>query len=76
MKSFIWLQEDEESGKADCGCLLERTGQGPRITLCPKHAAADALLEACIEVRTQLEGLATYSFNVLDEAIKQATETP
>ena len=38
---FIWLNEDEEEGRADCGCTLIRDyeGGGPAFIMCPRHLA-------------------------------------
>ncbi len=56
----IWLQDDEETGKADCGCLLEFDGDGdPFFIYCPMHkAAADtlAILKDIISLDEQFPG--------------------
>lgn len=44
---YIWLQEDEESGRAVCGCELRNQNGGPALWLCPLHEAASKLLEVC-----------------------------
>jgi len=44
----IWLQPDEDRGKADCGCVLKRGHQNtddPAFSFCPLHQAAGELLE-------------------------------
>lgn len=47
---YIWLQENEASGRADCGCTLNRTGPtgdgDPIFYQCAMHDAAPELLEA------------------------------
>lgn len=43
-KPYIWLQEHEQSGKADCGCELKNQARGPALWLCPVHSAAQDLL--------------------------------
>jgi hypothetical protein len=39
--AYIWLQDDESEGVADCGCRLIRSyqGSGPAVILCLAHAA-------------------------------------
>jgi len=37
--AFIWLQEDEEEGVADCGCQLINDERGARFIMCEAHAA-------------------------------------
>ena len=46
-RPYIWLQEHELSGKADCGCVLRNESQGPALWLCPMHSAAQDLLRIC-----------------------------
>ena len=36
---FIWLQENEAVGKADCGCQLEIIDDNPAFFMCDKHAS-------------------------------------
>ena len=43
-KPYIWLQEHEYAGKADCGCELRNQAKGPALWLCPMHSAAQDLL--------------------------------
>lgn len=45
-RPYIWLQENEASGQADCGCRLEARMDGPAFWLCPMHKAAPELLKA------------------------------
>ncbi len=46
---WIWLQDSEDSGKADCGCELFQSHQGSHAAffLCRAHDAAPDLLAAC-----------------------------
>ena len=45
---LIWLQCGEDEGTADCGCRLHFVDEiDSAVTLCPTHAVAPALLEAC-----------------------------
>jgi len=49
---YIWLQDDETQGRADCGCTLNADGwkgdeAGAALFLCPLHEAAADLLGAC-----------------------------
>ena len=43
---YIWLQEDEEIGRAACGCELRNLSEGPAVWFCPLHEAAPNLLRA------------------------------
>lgn len=45
---WIWLQDTEDYGRADCGCELFQSygGSGAGVLLCPLHEAAPALLAA------------------------------
>ena len=43
---YIWLQENEERGRAVCGCELRNLNRGPAVWLCPLHEAASNLLRA------------------------------
>lgn len=45
---YIWLQDEEDSGMADCGCMLVLSplSSGPAFHFCTMHAAAPELLEA------------------------------
>jgi len=47
-KPYLWLQENEQAGHADCGCILYDNygGRGAAISFCPLHEAAGELLEA------------------------------
>lgn len=54
--AYVWLQPDEEEGTADCGCRLINDEEGARFLMCPTHAAAVQLAEAC---RSVVESLAT-----------------
>jgi len=48
---FIWLQEDEMRGAAECGCRVSNEdGCGVRVDLCPLHAAAPKMLAAVREI--------------------------
>ncbi len=57
-KALIWLEDDEPTGKADCGCALHRKyqpGDGsawndPAVILCPMHDNAAGLLAAAKQV--------------------------
>lgn len=44
IEPYIWLQEDEEEGHAECGCRLAQEN-GAKLNLCTMHAAAPQLLE-------------------------------
>jgi len=53
---YIWLQDDEPEGQADCGCILQAEYDGadedlaagnPALFMCPLHTAAPELLAAC-----------------------------
>jgi|GEM_PF-4658648 len=44
---YIRLQEDEERGRATCGCELRNLNGGPALWLCPLHEAAEKLLQVC-----------------------------
>jgi len=44
---YIWLQENEEGGRAVCGCELRTGSTGPSLWFCPLHNAAPKLLRAC-----------------------------
>ncbi len=59
----------------ECECRIELAGH--RIIHCPKHAAADALLEACIYARDEMvvktEG-ENYAYQELESAIDLATK--
>lgn len=50
---YIWLQDQEKYGKADCGCELvgEWNGSGAALLFCPLHTAAPDLLKACKAAR-------------------------
>ena len=43
---YIWLQDEEEDGRAECGCHLiaSQEDSGPAIHLCPMHSAAPNML--------------------------------
>ena len=63
----------------DCGCKIRDYGQGKlRIIFCPKHAAADAMLETC---KAALFNISFYpdigveTSKMLQAAIAQATES-
>ena len=48
---FIWLQEDEVEGTADCGCrVTDSNGQGVQVHLCALHGAAPQMLAAAREI--------------------------
>lgn len=47
---FIWLQEDETEGAADCGCRVIDDDQGVRVILCPLHQAAPRMIPAFKEI--------------------------
>ena len=42
---YIWLQEGEDEGTADCGCHLAMDN-GAKLNFCTMHAAAEEMLEA------------------------------
>ena len=48
---YIWLQEDESEGSADCGCRLvaDLDGRGAAMFLCPMHESAPGMLKALTE---------------------------
>lgn len=44
---WIWLQDDEVEGRAECGCELHRVydmTDNPAIVFCPLHEAAPKML--------------------------------
>jgi len=44
---YIWLQEGEERGEGNCGCVLTYDDQGSaQWFVCPMHRAADDMLAA------------------------------
>ena len=45
---YIWLQENESEGSADCGCRLvaDLDGRGAAMFLCPMHESAPGMLKA------------------------------
>lgn len=45
-RPYIWLQENELSGRAVCGCELGNSSGGSAVWLCPIHEAAPELLKA------------------------------
>ncbi len=50
---WIWLNPGEPTGKADCGCELNReheTSDDPAVILCPLHSSAEELLTMLDEV--------------------------
>jgi len=56
---YIWLNEEEVDGLADCGCSLNRdykSSDNPAVFLCPLHEAAGKLLEAAKEMISQFIG--------------------
>ncbi len=46
-RPYIWLQDGEAEGRADCGCVLVHRGGSTTAMFyqCPLHAAAPKLLE-------------------------------
>jgi len=65
-KPYLWLQENEAFGHADCGCILNRNYEGEEgeqgeagaaFWFCPLHEAAGELLEA---VKSSVEKLENY----------------
>lgn len=46
---WIWLQEDEGEGTADCGCHLIMDN-GAKFSFCTMHAAAEELLATLVNV--------------------------
>lgn len=49
IEPWIWLQEDEQEGHADCGCTLS-LDDGAKLNFCTMHAAAEELLGLLAEV--------------------------
>lgn len=50
-RPFIWLQEDEAEGVADCGCrVMDPDGRGIQVHLCAMHEAAPKMLAALMRV--------------------------
>lgn len=49
---YIWLQDDEAEGEADCGCRLhaEYQGSNAAMFLCKMHSAAPALYVALTRI--------------------------
>ena len=58
MNPWIWLQDTEDYGKADCGCELFQSheGSGAAVLLCPLHDAAPALLAALARLLDESQG--------------------
>jgi len=54
----IWLQEDEQSGRAGCGCEIGSHPEhgNPYLKFCPMHSAAAALKQACEAVVSTSKG--------------------
>ena len=56
---WIWLQNTEEDGQAECGCTMIRDWDGdPAFFPCPLHDAAPRLLRACKAAEDLLSELA------------------
>jgi hypothetical protein len=51
--AYIWLQDDEPEGVADCGCRLIRSykGSGPAVILCLGHAVLNVAPAKPVAVR-------------------------
>jgi len=50
-RAFIWLQEDEPKGWADCGCRVKNSdGRGVQVHLCAMHDAVPRMLDALREI--------------------------
>ena len=50
-RPFIWLQEDEPKGRADCGCrVMDPDSRGVQVHLCAMHKAAPKMLAALMRV--------------------------
>ncbi len=73
---YIWLQDDEEEGSAECGCTVYRAhkGSGPALILCPLHAAAPDLLAALKSIRQacKWQGGVTYKVKDADLEVVRA----
>ena len=55
---YIWLQDGEEDGRAECGCHLiaSQEGSGPAMHLCDMHSVALGMfqmLEACERIMSE-----------------------
>ncbi len=55
-RPYLWLQEDEASGRAVCGCMLEIRSRGPAFWFCSFHESAPELLEALHAIKARVNG--------------------
>jgi len=55
-RPYIWLQEHEQSGQADCGCKLKVGTTGAALWFCSIHETAPELLEALRAIKARING--------------------
>ena len=53
---YIWLQEHEQSGQADCGCKLKVGAAGGALWFCSLHETATELLGALKALYNETSG--------------------
>jgi hypothetical protein len=70
-RPWIWLQDSEREGAADCGCRLvaEHDGSGPALFACDGHGShasllseRDAALARCAELEQALRDVLSYGW--------------